>query len=369
MRIGLNASFVNSRHNGTTTFVDGALQSLISLGHEVVLYSSAERYRGLKDVELRATPRSLCVGESAGAGVKRFVWMQSVLGHKLKQDRVDLFFTPHVEAMLSCPVPQVVTVHDLIPLLYPEECPRQHYYYKWLLPKILPACLRTLVVSEHTRRDVIQKYGLDPSRVALVYNSLREQFFEPQFGSQPEGFEPSPYFLFVGTFAPRKNLETVIRAFARIHAEVPEKLVVVAYQDRWQAAMQRLCAELAVLDKVAFYAGLKDSELAYLYRHATGLILLSEYEGFGFPPLEAMATGTPALVSDATSLAEVVADAAITSSCRDIDAAAAELAKLSADHAYREGLGQIGAARARQFTWASSTRQLCDAIGSCRSCV
>jgi glycosyltransferase involved in cell wall biosynthesis len=364
MRIGFNATFVSGRYNGTTSFVDGILQSLCSMGHELVVYSSCERYAALDGVELQRTPASVGADGSKTAGVKRFAWMQSALRYMVMRSRVDLFFAPNVEGLLSCPVPQVVTVHDLIPLFYPDECPRLHQYYKRILPRILRSSLRTLVVSEHTRQDVIEQYGMDPARVAVVYNGLREELFDPEFGCKPEGVVPSPYFLFVGTFAPRKNLETVIRAFARVHTDVPEKLVVVAYPDRWQEGMRQLAAQLGVLPKLVFYSGLKTSELTYLYRNATGLILLSEYEGFGYPPLEAMATGTPAVVSDTTSLAEVVGDAGIMSTYRDVDGAALALRKLSGDQRYRDALGQMGVIRARQFTWANSTKQVWSALNA-----
>jgi len=362
MRIGVNAIFVNSRHNGTTTFLDGVLPSLISLGHEIVMYSSSERYARMKAVRMRETPRSLCVGEGASSGVQRFLWMNSRLGSKLKDDGVDVFFSPNVEGMLSCPVPQIITVHDLIPLFYPEECPRQHHYYKWALPRVLRSSVCAVAVSQHTRRDVMERYGLQPSQVTLIYNGLREQFFDPEFGGKPEGCDLPSYFLFIGTFAPRKNLETVIRAFAQIHSEVPEKLAVVAYPDRWQQSLQQLAAELGVADKIVFYSALQHTELGYLYRHATGLILLSEYEGFGFPPLEAMAMGTPAIVSDTTALAEVVGDAAIKHACRDVQQTALAMAKLSSDRNYRDRLGQAGALRARQFTWTNSGEQICAAL-------
>lgn len=362
MRIGVNAIFVNSRHNGTTTFLDGVLPSLISMGHEIVMYSSSERYAGVQAVELRKTPRSLCVGEGASAGLQRFIWMNSRLRRRLKDDGVDVFFSPNVEGMLSCPVPQIVTVHDLIPLMYPEECPRQHHYYKWLLPKVLRASICAVAVSQHTRRDVIERFGLQASQVTLVYNGLRQQFFDPEFGSEPEGWSSQAYFLFIGTFAPRKNLETVIRAFAQIHAEVPEKLAVVAYPDRWQQSMQHLAAELGVEDKIVFYSALRHSEVGYLYRHATALILLSEYEGFGFPPLEAMAMSTPAVVSDTTALAEVVGDAAIKHACRDVQQTALAMSKLSSDRGYRDQLGRVGALRARRFTWTNSAKQICAAL-------
>jgi glycosyltransferase involved in cell wall biosynthesis len=227
-----------------------------------------------------------------------------------------------------------------------------------VLPHVLRSSLRTLVVSQHTRADVIQQYGLEPDRVDVVYNSLREELFDSSAGTKPEGLGASPYFLFVGTFAPRKNLETVVRAFARAHCEIPEKLVVVAYADRWQESIRRLAQELGVLEKIVFYSGLKNTELKYLYRNATALFLLSEYEGFGYPPLEAMASGTPAIVSDSTSLAEVVGDAGILARHRDVDAAALAMRRLSSDSGYRDTFRNKGKLRASQFTWANSMEQM-----------
>ncbi|MGC2110059.1 MAG: glycosyltransferase family 1 protein [Candidatus Korobacteraceae bacterium] len=358
MRIGINATFACERHNGITTFVDGVLRCLHALHHEAYVYSSSDRYAGLEGVTLRRTPASLADGKPSAA-TRRFAWMQTILPGKLRRDHVDLFLAPSVEALLRSPVPQIVTVHDLIPLFYPSECPRQRHYYKRVLPHILRNSLRVLVVSQHTRQDVIEQYGLAPDQVSVVYNSLREELFNPGLGTAPPpGFGLSRYFLFVGTFAPRKNLETVIRAFARVHPHLPEKLVVVAYPDRWQESSQQLARELGVLDKMVFYSGLKDSELTYLYRHATALVLLSEYEGFGFPPLEAMATGTPAIVSDSTSLAELAGDGGVTVGSADVVAAGAAMQKLSADSQYRRLFGRRGELKARQFTWTNASQQL-----------
>jgi glycosyltransferase involved in cell wall biosynthesis len=361
MRLAINATTVSKLHNGITTFVDGIVQYLGSHGHELLVYTSAERYANLAGVTLRRTPEALAFNGSAANNFRRFAWTQAVLPSRLKRDRVDLFFSP-VEGLLHSPVPQVVAVHDLIPLFYPVECPRLHHYYKRVLPYILKGSARAVVPSQHTKSDLIDRYNLPEDKVSVVYYGLRAELFDADADSRPACLEAARFFLFVGSFAPRKNLETVVRAFATIHAEVPERLVVVAYPDERQQTIRELAKSLNVLDKLAFCSGLSNSELAYLYRHATGLLLLSEYEGFGYPPLEAMATRTPAIVSDSTSLAEVVGDAGITGACRDFEAAAAAMRRLSREQLYRELLGKTGEARARQFTWLNTAKQLSDAL-------
>ncbi len=363
MRIGVNATFASARHNGTTTFLDGLLRCLREQGHEVLVYSSSQRYAELEGVTLRSTPESLADG-SGSATLRRFAWMQAMLPARLKRDRVDLFFAPNVEALVSPPVSQVVTVHDLIPLFYPQEAPRLNQYYKRVLPRVLRNSIRTVAVSQHTRQDVIQQYGIDPDRVTVVYNSLRDELFDPTFGQEPSDFKAERYFLFVGTFAPRKNLETVIRAFARVHDRLPEKLIVVAYPDRWQKSVEQLALELGVLAKINCYSGLKNAELTFLYRNATALLLLSKYEGFGYPPLEAMAGGTPAVVSDSTSLAEVVGEAGIRVAYHDVAAAADAMVRLSQDTDQRNTFRHRGRLRARQFTWANSMEQVRQSLGA-----
>ena len=366
MRLAINATFASERHNGITTFVDGIVERLGSHGHELFVYTSAERYAKFDNVTLRKTPANLVFDGGGLNNFRRFAWTQAVLPSRLKRDRVDLFFSP-VEGILRSPVPQVVAVHDLIPLFYPAECPRLHHYYKRVLPYILKGSARTVAPSQHTKSDLVERYKLPADKVSVVSYGLRQDLFDAESDSRPACVDSERYFLFVGTFAPRKNLETVVRAFARIHPEVPEKLVVVAYPDQRQELIRELARSVGVLDKISFCSGLTNSELAYLYRHATGLLLLSEYEGFGYPPLEAMATSTPAIVSDSTSLAEVVGDAGITGGCRDFDAAAAAMRRLSTEKLYRELLGKNGQARARQFTWSNSAKQLSDALNTARS--
>ena len=219
MRLAINATAVSNLHNGSTTFLDGIVQYLGSHGHELFVYSSAERYASFENVTLRKTPANLVFNGSPANNFRRFAWTQASLPSKLKRDKVDLFFSP-VEGLLRSPVPQVVAIHDLIPLYYPAECPRLHHYYKRVLPYILKNSARTVAPSQHTKSDLIDRYNLPPEKVSVVYYGLRQELFETEADSKPACLDADQYFLFVGTFAPRKNLETVIRAFAKVHADV-----------------------------------------------------------------------------------------------------------------------------------------------------
>ncbi len=279
----------------------------------------------------------------------RLLWSNAVLPHRLRQDRADLIISPNVEGLFWCPIPQIIVVHDLIPLFYPQEAPRLHIYYKSALPRLLRRASAIIAVSEYTRSDLVREFGLEPETVAVAYNGLRPDLIDSTGDRRPEGLRVERYFLFVGTFAPRKNLHTVIQALARTRYQIPEALVVVAYLDQWKPSILQLIKEYELSDRISILGGLGDGEMNYLYRHATALFLLSEYEGFGYPPLEAMLTGTPAVVSDSTSLKEIAGDAALTVNAHDVEAAAAAMIRLSQDEEYRCKLQHAGIERARKF--------------------
>lgn len=347
MRIGVNASFMVARYSGIATFTETLVECLRG-DHAVVVYSADPRFDDLQGVVVRRSPASLQIGSGGASSLKRLLWMQTTLSKWLVADDVDLFFSPSVEALLRPPVPQTIVVHDLLPLFYREENPRQYYYYKYILPMVLRASECVISVSEHTRQDLIRLYGVNPERVVVSAAGLREESGEEAEAVREA--EKTPYFLFVGTYSPRKNLDTVLRAFAEVAESVPERLIVVAYPDRWESSIRQLALNLNVETRVTFRFAVPNGTLAALYRNATALLLLSEYEGFGLPPIEAMAVGTPAVVSDSTSLAEVTGSGAIQVRCRDVKGVAQAMRDLSANQNYRRSIGEAGKRVAAKYS-------------------
>jgi glycosyltransferase involved in cell wall biosynthesis len=360
----VNAAFAGGNFNGITRFADSLVEGLYRAGHDVVVYSSAKHYKSNPQITVCETPSRLRSEYGALGNLSRFLWTSTTLPGQVKRGRADLLITPNPEGAVRSSVPQIVTVHDVIPLFYREENPRQHFLYKYVLPSILARATRILVVSEYTRQDVIRSYNVPPERVLLVYTGIRDDLFEDRPGYPPAGHQPGPFFLFVGTFSPRKNLATVIRAFAAIAKDVPERLVVVAYPDRWMESVMQLASDLRIMDRMVLFHGLPDAQFSYLQRNATALVLLSEYEGLGLPPLEAMAVGTPAIASSSTSLAEVTGDAAIQVPCKDVDAAAAAMRTLSQSPGLRDSLRAKGKQHARNFDCKQGREQIDRALGS-----
>ena len=363
MRIAFNGAFLDASHHGTGTYTRGLLRGLIALGEasdDIIFYThSSDEIPAGCGVCRRITSKFLGAGGGSLANVSRFIWTQAVLPLRLRRDKVDVFLSPLAEGMLCSAARQVIIVYDLIPLLYPEESPRLHYYFKYILPSILRKAKRVVAISEHARRDIVRHFGVPPERVAVVYGGI-EQFYFSTNGAQPPNLSlPENFFLFVGTFSPRKNLRTIIRAFAQIHKEIPHRLVVVARRDRKFAPEVLLLAQkLGILDKITILSNLSSQELLFVYRRASALLLLSEYEGFGYPPLEAMAVGTPAIVSEGTAVSEVVGDAALTVLLDDIPAVSDAMRKMALDKGLRSSYIQLGLHHSRQFNWGSSAARM-----------
>lgn len=362
MRIAINAALLGKRHTGVGTYISGLSYSLSSLGHEVWLYGSSPHLPAALGIMTHRTPRSIAYDAGPLAGLFRLLWNVAILPMRLWSKKIDALISQNAEGSVWCSVPQLLVVHDLIPLLYPDEAPRLRSYYKKLLPLVLRHSRAIAAVSNHTRSDLLQHYKLGAAYVHVAYNAVHERPVTTRGEVQPNGLPLARYFLFVGTFSPRKNLETVIRALAKVREHVRESLVIVAYPDTWTSGCMQLLEELELQDRAICVSGLTDEEMSYVYRHATALFLLSEYEGFGLPPLEAMVAGTPAVVSDSTALDEVAGDAAIKIGAHDVEAAAEAMLRLSTDPAYREGMRQLGLHQARAFTWERTAQTISELL-------
>jgi glycosyltransferase involved in cell wall biosynthesis len=339
---------MGKRYTGVGTCIIALVHALTSLGHEVVVYGSSPLLPSGPNITRVATPSWIAFDSGRISGFFRMAWNLFILPLRLSASKLDGIVSQNAEGLLWGSTPQLVVVHDLIPLLYPEEAPRLQRYYQLLLPLVFKHSAAVVTVSQHTRGDLLQHYNLDPASVFVAYDGVEQRSLSLQ--AKPM-FADRSYFLFVGTFSPRKNLETVLRAFAKVRDKVRESLLIVAYPDPWSSQCLRLAEDLGVGERITRLSNLTGEEMSYAYQHATALFLLSEYEGFGLPALEAMIAGTPAVVSDSTALAEVVEDAAVRVGAHDIDAAAAAMLRLSTDDGYREEMRRLGIQRAQTFTW------------------
>jgi glycosyltransferase involved in cell wall biosynthesis len=211
-------------------------------------------------------------------------------------------------------------------------------------------------------------YGIPPSRVVVAPYAVERRFAEEPPVASPA--QP-PYFLAVGNLQPRKNLVTLIAAMARLrrrHPHIPDRLVLAGQPAYLAAEVARVAAHHGAGGAVELLGYVSDDELVALLRSATALAYPSVYEGFGLPVVEAMAAGTPVLVSDIAVMREVAGDAAVFVSPRDPDAWADALAEVAADADLRSRLRAAGREREARYSWRACAESIVAALeGAARS--
>lgn len=322
----------------------------------------------------------------------RLLWHQIALPGLLKRQtrstaevtnggsQIPLFYSPVPEGMLSPVCPQIVTVHDLLPLKFPEVYPRVKYYFRWILPRLLRVSQTIVVSSENTRRD-LHHYWPDirtpsivlpiPYRADLFYpgnltnsnnssdprklqgtDTLAKLSPTPPTPAHPNLSSLTPYLLCVGETRPYKNIRRAIEAFARVITTGDRPaliLAIVGTLNRLDTHIANLPQQLGIADRVRFLGRVSDEELADLYRGAAAFLFPSLYEGFGIPPLEAMACGCPTIVARASSLPEVCGTATHYVDPLSVDDIAAGIVRVTGDRAYAQHLRQAGLEQIKQF--------------------
>ena len=279
-----------------------------------------------------------------------------LLGAELWREKPKLFFSPGYNSPLGWPKPFVFTLHDLNHLCVPENSNAlKRAYYQHL---IRPACHRAvfvLTVSEYSRREIVAWAGLDEQRVINVGNGVGEPFTVDGPQHEP-GY---PYLLYVGSHKPHKNLPRLLHAYSISGICECVKLVMTGTPS---PELKAQIEELRLGTRVDFVGTAENGELARLYRGALGFVFPSLYEGFGLPPLEALACGAPVLTSNVCSLPEVVGDAGILVDPLNIDEIAFGIRTLVENADLRATLRRKGLLRAVKFSWTETARKTAEVL-------
>ena len=301
---------------------------------------------------------------STATPLGRITWEQAVAPLALRREQVDLLHAMAFVAPLLAPCPTVVTIFDLSFVFYPQAFkPFKRLYLQLMTRLSAHRARRVIAISEHTRRDVITCLGVSATNVCAVPCGV-DPTLTPVSPAEAATFRrdrglPERFVLFLGTIEPRKNVPHLIDAFADLTAtDLSDTYLIIAGGRGWMAesAFARV-EERGVQDRVRFVGYVPEAEKRLWYGAATCFCYPSLYEGFGLPPLEAMACGTPVIVSNSSSLPEVVGDAGMIVPPDDRPALREALHKLLSDPRLREQLRAKGLARARRFSWAEAARQ------------
>lgn len=357
MRIGFDARMIDWAGVGTYSY--NLLKSLREIDKESEYVLFCDR-RSISQVPDADNFSKRVISESVFSPFHQFFFSIT-----LKKQSLDLFHAPHFIFPLFLSSRSVITIHDLIPLVFPSSMPSKvgRFYYQKANKKALAKADMIIAVSESTKKDLLEHFEISDEKVKVIYNGVAENFREIENKTLLNEVKKryniqSKFILNVGNPKPHKNWLGLIKAFAALEDEFSNyQMVLVGSKDPRYPKAQQLIRQLHLEDRVIITGFVKESEMPLLYNAAEVFVFPSLYEGFGLPVLEAMACGTPVATSNVSSLPEVAGDAADVVDATDESILAHAIERLLSDDKLSKKLSEKGLKRAKLFSWKKTAHQ------------
>jgi glycosyltransferase involved in cell wall biosynthesis len=296
-------------------------------------------------------------------------WFEYRLPRLLKQLNPDLFLSPDGYLSLKTTTKSLAVFHDLNFEHYPMDMPfafRRHYRH--FFPKFAKKAIRIATVSEFSRQDIIRQYGKSHQLIDVVYDGANESYapLSPEMISLTRKKYTSgcPYFIFIGSLHPRKNLVNLFRAFDIFRQDHPGdvKLLIVGARKWWTKEIRKAFREMKYSNDVVFSGRLNSEELVHVLGSSLALTYVSYFEGFGIPIVEAFRCGVPVITSNVTSMPEVAGDAALLVNPFQPNSIAGAMKRIAEDENLRKDLVRKGHDREDEFTWQKTADLLWESI-------
>ncbi len=298
-----------------------------------------------------------------------YIWFEWSVARALRRLKPDLFLSPDGYVSLSTGTPTLAVMHDLNFEHFPEDLPwLVRHYYRYFFPRFAKKAKRIGTVSHFSKTDINRAYGIDESKIDVIYNGINEAFKPVDQDTVDEVrkkyTEGEPYFLFVGSLHPRKNLARLFGAFDlfRSKSKTALKLLVVGEKKWWTEPIRLAYEKMKYQQEVIFCGRLGAEELRLVTASALATTYVSYFEGFGIPIVESFKCGVPVITSNVTSMPEVAGDAAMLIDPFDIEDIASAMKKLATNDDLRKTLIIKGLERAELFTWQQSADKLWGSI-------
>ena len=287
-------------------------------------------------------------------------WDQVILPKLVNEDRIDIFFSPYIKGPIRINCPLVVTMHDFLFLIFPEYNNWNHrvknILFKYMAAWVGRRAKLILTDSTYSSSDIQTVLKIDHSKIKVLPIGVSESYKPIQDRSTLEKVMSQydidfPYIYYLGNFKPHKNVEGLIKAFAKLDQDLKEKYILVlgGKPDKWIEKRKHLVKELEIEKKTKFIGYVAEKDMPALYSGAEIFVFPSYYEGIGLPPLESMACGTAVVVSNRTSIPEVVGDAGFLIDPQNIDDISMTIDKLLRNDKLRCNIEQKGLIRSELF--------------------
>ncbi len=361
---GINASIIGESPTGLGLYAINLIRALDTLRDDLRVYTSCPEALGPLRARILPSTRFTRPERGLRGHFMRLIWVQTALRLRARAAGVRVLLNTVPEAILGSHMPQVTVVHDLLPLFFPAEYPRQQYYFRSLVPRVLKSSRVIVADSESTRRDIVQSYGIAPEKVRVIYPGYDPSTYSANTYSAngvDRSREPAEdsYLLYVGNLLPHKNLLSLLDALAILRRRHRARLIIRGDgQPTYARAVRERVETLGLGGAVGFQGYAAEGALRDLYARAACLVLPSLREGFGLPVLEAMACGTPVITSGSSSLPEVGGDAALRVDPYDAIALSDAMYRVLTDMHLREDLRERGLKWVRSFSWRRTAEQM-----------
>jgi len=361
-KIGLNGLLIHDYPTGLSRYSYELIRRILTQwkGNSVAYSTSSDLNREFPNSTSTSVPRFNYPANFRSNSV-RLSWEQLGLRYSCFIDKLDLLYSPIAEGILFPRIPQIITVHDLLPFHYPSLLPRWVPYYEYFLPAVIKGSTAVVCISEFTRQEVLERYPSIPDeKLKVIHGGVDLERFHPcSPGVIKERYELNDYLLCVGEVRPYKNMENVFRAL-ELWSDGPQLAISGKIFGNHKAKLENLASSLNIENRVIWLGYVPDDLLPNLYSEATAFIFPSLYEGFGLPLVEAMACGCPTLSSNMASLPEIGGKAAHFFDPTEIGDMAEAIKKVCEDSEYQQTLAQRGTKQAKNFSWESSTKKHMD---------
>lgn len=292
-------------------------------------------------------------------------WYQWSLPRVLKRERVDAFVSPDGFLSLRTKVPTLMVLHDIAWKHFDNHV---HYtalkYYEHYVPKFVAHANRIATVSQYSKQDMVEQFGVSPHKVDVVYNGSHERY-QPLDATSIQAIreqysQGQPYFLYVGSIHPRKNVERLLQAFDQFKTQTqsPLKMLVVGRAMGKGSPLHELLPTLKHREDIIFLGYLETDILPQVVAAAYALTYVSLFEGFGIPLLEALYCDVPSITADRTSMPEVVGDAGLLANPEDIQDIANQMTRLWQEAGLRQKLIEKGRVQRQRFSWDQTANSL-----------
>lgn len=353
----INCSILHERPTGLGVYAKNVVQEMNNIENNVEVLSPVK----IDEVNTKIINKYVKPSYKKIGGLARFLWTQFIL--PFKGNKNDVLYHPFQYISLLSPAKQIMTIHDLIPIYFPEVARHQYIYYKYFMPILIRKSDKIICISENTKNDLINFYNIKEDKISVIYNGYDRKLFNKDnidkkiLNKYNINYD---YMIMVGASYPHKNIEVAIKAFKNIKQDC--KLIIVGKDSPYILKLKDLSRDLNVQDKIKFMGYVPDEDLPTLYGCSKGFLYTTLYEGFGLPILEAMACGALVLCGDNSSLPEVYGDSALVLDLDNIEDIKKKIELAITDNKLREELLKKSEKNINRFSWNKTAKEIYNVI-------